>query len=167
MNKKEYQERYLKKNPEKRIETLHKYNNKEETKAKRKAWINANQDRYIEAKRRWYLKNKEKICNLAKEFAKNNPEWKAAQCAKRRSLKIQAIPKWVDLELIEEFYVFAKERTEITGIKWHVDHIIPLNSKTVCGLHTVDNLQIIPASLNSSKGNREIKKYDWPDFFTS
>lgn len=163
--KQEYQKRYLEKNPETRVKTLQKYNNKKETKLKRKVWIENNKERCKEAKRRWYLKNKEKVSNQAKEFAKNNPEWKAAHCAKRRSIKLNAIPKWIDLDLIEEFYNLARTRSKVTGIKWHVDHIVPLNSKTVCGLHIADNLQVIPSSLNSKKGNREIKKYEWSEFF--
>jgi len=39
-----------------------------------------------------------------------------------------------------------------------VDHIVPLKSSTVCGLHTQANLQILPSVDNSRKGN-----HWWPD----
>jgi hypothetical protein len=45
-------------------------------------------------------------------------------------------------------------RTKMTGIEWHVDHIIPLQGKNVSGLHTPYNLQVIPASWNTAKGNK-------------
>jgi hypothetical protein len=55
----------------------------------------------------------------------------------------------------EEAYRLSKLREKTTGFKWHVDHIIPLNGKNISGLHTWNNLAVIPASINLSKGNKE------------
>jgi len=54
---------------------------------------------------------------------------------------------------MEEAYHLADLRTRITGIKWNVDHVIPLQNKKVCGLHVPWNLQVIPASENFRKHN--------------
>lgn len=43
----------------------------------------------------------------------------------------------------------------------HVDHIVPLQSDSVCGFHTEQNLQLLVASDNSMKGN-----HWWPDMAT-
>jgi len=77
--------------------------------------------------------------------------------AKRRAARIQRIPKWLtkdDLWLIKEAYELAALRTKIFGFKWHVDHIIPLQGKTVSGLHMIENLQVIPEKHNLSKHNK-------------
>ena len=44
------------------------------------------------------------------------------------------------------------------GFKWEVDHIVPLQSKLVCGLHVHNNLQVITALENIKKHNKV-----WPD----
>jgi len=40
-----------------------------------------------------------------------------------------------------------------------VDHIIPLNSKDVCGLHVIWNLQYLPIGANRKKGNKLLQEY--------
>lgn len=104
------------------------------------------------------MRNKERArCAL---YYKKYPEKGAAKSAKRNAKKKNAIPKWFseyDAFTIDEAYLLSKLRTVSTGFKWHVDHIVPLLSKLVCGLHTCFNIQVIPASVNIRKGNRH-----WP-----
>lgn len=40
------------------------------------------------------------------------------------------------------------------GFQWHVDHIVPLTSQIVCGLHSHTNIRVIPGAENISKNNR-------------
>ena len=72
--------------------------------------------------------------------------------AKRRSSLKNATPSWVDLSKIKTVYNKAKWLESLTGLKYHVDHIIPLNGKNVCGLHCWNNLQILEDSINIKKG---------------
>ena len=88
----------------------------------------------------------------------NNPGLVNADTAKRFAAKMQAVPVWACNFIMEEAYVLARLRTDVMGFEWHVDHIVPLRSKLVCGLHTHDNLRVIPAKVNMLKGNRT-----WPD----
>lgn len=64
------------------------------------------------------------------------------------------MPMWADKEKINKIYKEAKELTKTTGIIYEVDHIIPLQGKNVCGLHTENNLQIITRSKNRKKSNK-------------
>jgi len=73
--------------------------------------------------------------------------------ARARLLK-RATPAWQDKKQILEIYEEAKARSETTGVPHHVDHIIPIKHKAVCGLHVVANLRVIPAVENLSKNNR-------------
>jgi hypothetical protein len=73
--------------------------------------------------------------------------------AKRRAFKKNATPTWANKDLIECKYLEAKFMEWFIGEKYHVDHIIPLQSETVCGLHVEYNLQVIPAKENHSKSN--------------
>jgi len=66
----------------------------------------------------------------------------------------QAMPKWADRGSIFKIYQEAMRMTRTTGIKHHVDHIVPLKHPLVCGLHIPCNLQVIPAVENLKKQNR-------------
>jgi hypothetical protein len=59
---------------------------------------------------------------------------------------------------MNEIYHLARIRTKSTGVIHHVDHIVPLRSKLVCGLHVPENLQVIEGKLNLRKNNKW-----WPD----
>jgi hypothetical protein len=81
----------------------------------------------------------------------------AALAAKRRAAKLLRTPTWltpVDFFAISNLYAAAAQRTAETGVKWHVDHIVPLQGQFVSGLHVPWNLQLLPATDNISKHNR-------------
>jgi hypothetical protein len=85
----------------------------------------------------------------------------AAKTKRYTTNKTRALPAWADLDAIAEIYRrCAKRNVRRAGSrKWLVvDHIVPLQSKLVCGLHVHNNLRIIPNVTNIRKGNRR-----WPD----
>lgn len=91
--------------------------------------------------------------------AQNNIQWREknrvhhnAYKAARRAEKTRATPAWACSETIRDFYAEA----EYFGME--VDHIVPLRSPLVCGLHCEANLQLLSARDNLKKGNRR-----WPD----
>lgn len=80
----------------------------------------------------------------------------AAYEAARRALKMQRTPGWltdIDKERIQNEYKLAALQTKITGEKWHVDHIVPLQGKLVSGLHVPSNLMAMRGKDNISKHN--------------
>jgi hypothetical protein len=69
---------------------------------------------------------------------------------------------WANSDKIKEFYNKAKLLTETTEIPHEVDHIVPVFSRQVCGLHNEFNLRIVTQSDNRSKGNGS-----WQDLIDS
>ena len=106
-----------------------------------------------------YRASKRTECNQRiSEWKKNNLHKLTFYASRRRSQELNATPKWANEFFIEEIYDLAQLRSKALGIKFHVDHIVPLLSDKVCGLHEENNLQIIPALANLKKNNRH-----WPD----
>lgn len=139
--------------------------NKEQLNAARRAWAAKNKDKTkeyfskwraknasieIARSRDWQEKNREEARRLSNEWKARNPQYNSTSRAK----KLSATPSWANLERIREIYKEAKRQELLTGKKCHVDHIVPLNSPIVCGLHVENNLQILFASDNLRKGNR-------------
>lgn len=73
---------------------------------------------------------------------------------KRRAAMLQRTPPWADLKAIEAVYRDALRLEEETGVRHHVDHVIPLQGRAVSGLHVAANLRALPWKENISKGNR-------------
>lgn len=65
----------------------------------------------------------------------------------------------LDRLVAAEAFMLATRRTAVTGIKWHVDHIIPLNHKLASGLHCAFNIQVVPARWNIQKSNRHSRVF--------
>jgi hypothetical protein len=92
------------------------------------------------------------------EYRTANPvvarAWRMARIAAGK----RAIPAWANEDDIRGIYELAQALMQESGEPYEVDHIVPLQSKLVCGLHVAHNLQAIPKSENRKKSNRY-----WPD----
>lgn len=99
-----------------------------------------------------YAKNQRKLLGpivLAenqKNYYLKNHHMMAYKKALRRSRKKLATPVWSDLDKINKVYANCSD--DMT-----VDHIIPITSPIVCGLHVSWNMQYLTRSANSKKGN--------------
>lgn len=120
---------------------------KECTQKYKNSWARQNP----ECKLKWLENNPIKRAKASKEYTQRNRPYYAEYSALRTRKAKQAKPKWLDewqLFYIEELYSIASLR----GLE--VDHIVPITSKRVCGLHVPWNLQLLTRSENAKKSNK-------------
>lgn len=93
----------------------------------------------------------------ARATNRKNPARIKANKIKYEKKLSKATPAWLtkkDWDEMNAVYETARRLTQETGIKHQVDHIHPINGKTVSGLHVPRNLQILTQAQNVSKSNR-------------
>lgn len=132
-----YSKKQSQENPEKHRENSKKY-----------YWKNREKllPENTERAKRWYKENTERALQTRKQWRDKNKKVKKSLTAKYRASKKKATPTWADQELINLIYEECPEGYE-------VDHIIPLSSNSVCGLHCPDNFQYLTSSQNKQKSN--------------
>lgn len=123
------------------------------------------------SKNKYYEKHTENRARLSKYYEDNHEKEKAARREhyqknkstylfnfyKREERLKEATPNWLTnlmLSEIKELYKQRQKLSELTGVEYHVDHIVPIQGKDVCGLHVPWNLQIITAEENLKKSNK-------------
>jgi len=121
--------------------------------ASTRIWKAKNKSLVKEINQSNYRKNKDAICAKNKRWAQDNPELFRVRAATRRVDELNRTVSWANDQLIAAYYKEAKRLEELTGIKFHVDHIIPLRGELVSGLHVETNLQLLPAHENLGKSN--------------
>jgi hypothetical protein len=128
-------------------------NNLEKVKECKKDYYKNNVEKIKEKSKEYRKNNSEKIKEYFKEYHKHNIDNHRVRGAKRRASKKNATPFWSNITHIKQIYADAIRLEKSTGIKYHTDHIVPLQGKTVCGLHVPDNLRNITYLENCSKHN--------------
>lgn len=118
-----------------------------------KKYSSDNIDAHNARSREWVKKNQEKRKQISSKWQKNNKEKGLAIVNARRANKLNATPLWAKKHVIDHIYLVAKMIQEQSNIKVHVDHIVPLKNKMVCGLHCEQNLRVMWAKDNLIKSN--------------
>jgi hypothetical protein len=95
----------------------------------------------------YYAENRAKERQKQQEYYQRNPYLFTEYAKARRAGLTKATPAWVDRKAMSLFYKNCPKG-------YHVDHIVPLRGKNVCGLHVPVNLQYLPAAENLRKNNK-------------
>lgn len=113
-------------------------------------YLPRNLDKTRIVNKRWRERNPDKAKLSEENWRRNNYGKALALRAAYRARKLQALPKWTDLNKIRAIY------EEAVKLGMTVDHVFPLQGKDVCGLHVHQNLQFLTRQENSAKGNRPL-----------
>lgn len=137
------------------------------TAEQRRKWYWANRERALAQGARHRVKYPGQATERMTKWREENPAKAAAikrkwldsgggtaARARRRAAQSSATPLWADRHQMKLMYSISKRVTKETGVPHHVDHIIPLSHKLVCGLHCEFNLQLLTGSENDSKGGK-------------
>lgn len=114
-----------------------------------------NKSKFSEYNKKAYIKKNGPLKRNMQHTPESRAEWHRQKANARCTRAKQA-------RFSDEFTQFVtKEAHDLrvrrnlgTGIEWHVDHVVPLKGKLVCGLHVWTNLRVIPKTLNLRKGNK-------------
>lgn len=136
------------------LEKKRKYNAKtsEHRKQYMKKWHEKNADAQSKYRAKYYEENKKYFV----DYRQLNKAKINARTRKRQLSLMQRTPAWldeVDFFEMECIYVYCGAIRAI-GLQYEVDHIVPLQGKTVSGLHVPSNLQVIHRTENRSKSNK-------------
>jgi hypothetical protein len=133
-------------------------NNKEIISERAKIYHENNRTQIIARVKTYVQNNKEHVSEYQKTYRQENLDVVRHHSAKRRARHKQAVVEWADNNKIKEIYTECEVVSKSIGVVHHVDHIVPLTHKLVCGLHNEFNLQVLTAKENLAK-----KNCYWPD----
>ena len=136
-----------------RAEYFRSYNKREDVKERKHEWYQENRDQVIAAAATRPAQVLREYRNAWKE---NNKVQIRADTKARRRKHRQATPPWLSRKQkseIRQLYQIAITMTQMTGTLYVVDHIYPLRSDVVCGLHVPWNLRPVTQEENLRKSN--------------
>lgn len=115
-------------------------------------WVRDNSAKRKETSKKWREKNPEYSKQYKQNYDKNKIN---AHTSVRRKRVQQATPTWLTKKQRKEMLTIYETCGKLrkAGVDVHVDHIVPLQGKDVCGLHVPWNLEILGAKENMSKSN--------------
>lgn len=123
-------------------------NNPDELRKRSAQYRAMHPDLCAERIKRWATENADRVKQTSKAWLQKNAGRANAITQAYRAAKKSRTPSWANQKSIREIYELAQ------AMGMSVDHIVPLQGASVCGLHVENNLQLLTASENSAKGNK-------------
>jgi len=130
--------------------------------------VQCNLGRPVHKKHKQYVKtyknrNKKRIQEYNAEYYRR-PHVRAMRAMRQKSREQRK--RNAEVKFNEEFhnlfmqeaYLLSQLRSQTTKTMHHVDHIVPLKGKNVCGLHSWTNIRVVPSYENLSKGNKLLEE---------
>jgi hypothetical protein len=139
---------------ERRVEYYHNYSKSEAGRAAKRRYYERNRDAVIA---RAAARPREEKRRAHRGWKARNLLWVRADTKSRKRRNRQASPPWITRQQkseMRELYKIAITMTKLTGEQYVVDHIVPLRSEVVCGLHVPWNLRVITQEENLKKSNK-------------
>lgn len=134
----------------KKLGVAQRAKNPEAHKAGFKRWLENNKEKNTERVRLWVANNRERMRELDRARYQRDKAKRIMACRAREAGLKDSTPKWLTAEhrqQMQDAYTFRHPA-------YHVDHIVPLKGKNVCGLNVPWNLQYLLASDNLKKSNK-------------
>ena len=145
-----------------RADYFREYNKREDVKDRKNEWYQENREQVIAASNTIPLHKK---TQYKRDWKERNTVWTRADTKARRRKHREATPPWLTRKQkseIRQLYQIAITMTQTTGEQYVVDHIVPLRSHEVCGLHVPWNLRVITQEENLKKSNKLVAHSDAP-----
>jgi hypothetical protein len=137
-----------------RAKYFRQYNQKASVKDRKNDWYTANRNKVIQSAA---TRPAAALREYRNAWKRNNVLQVRADTKARRRKHRVATPKWLTRRQkseIRQLYQIAMTMTKTTGEQYVVDHIVPLRSEFVCGLHVPWNLRVITREENLAKSNQ-------------
>lgn len=117
-------------------------------------WREKNRADLVRRTREWREANVEAVLAYRKAYEARTTDQSAARASLRRARLLRATPPWLTETQkagINAHFAEARRLSTESGLKYSVDHVVPLRGATVCGLHVPWNMRVIPLIENIRK----------------
>lgn len=159
LTRKDYRKSYRKLNSKKSKDYRKQYTlaNKDKITMSNKQYREDNKERVKLSQKTYKENNYDKVLESSRKYREKNKPKYAKYRSARRAVEARATPSWLTEEhhkRMELMWGLRELKSFVNGTEYEVDHIVPLNGVTVCGLHVPWNLQLLPKTENRKKQHR-------------